>query len=154
MTQQPMTAKEYQKLLCPKCGNRKPQAEVPCPRCNQAAPVSAPPTYYRPSRPPTPPTASRPQRPVTPRQDPCPQCSQPKLAHYDLCDDCKVNQLMTCRCGRRKAHPEHQVCRECHEERKLGKLPLCECSCQCGNKKTRPEASVCGPCHVAGHHAW
>ena len=121
----PMTAREYQKLLCPACGQRKDPAQELCAACR----------LRQQSRP-----------------DPCPQCGQPKPAHYELCDRCQVGKLMACPyCGQHKGHPERRMCPSCYAERKHGTKVPCECPCQCGKFKTKPKAPVCGICWQAGH---
>lgn len=121
----PMTAREYQQLLCPACGNRKLPEQPLCLR-------------YQ--------TREQARRSV------CPRCQQAKPAHYALCADCQVETLMTCsKCGGRKLHPEQGLCPACYAERKHGRKALCTCPCGCQNPKTKPRDLVCGICWQAGH---
>ena len=122
----PMTAREYQQLLCPACGNRKLPEHPLCSKCRlrQQSRISL-----------------------------CPQCQRPKPAHYALCDACQVESLMACpQGGRRKKHPEQPLCSNCYAERKYGEKARCSCPCNCGNYKTKPRAPVCGICWQQGHY--
>ena len=122
-----MTAREYQRLLCPACGERKLPEQPLCLCCQ---------------------TREQARRSV------CPRCQQAKPAHYALFADCQGETLMTCsKCGGRKLHPEQGLCPACYAERKHGrKAAVCACPCGCRNPKTKPRAPVCGLCWQAGHY--
>ena len=120
-----MTTREFQRYICPDCGERKDPDQPKCAVCHQ-----------------------RQARAVSP----CAQCGIFKPAQYALCADCQVAALMQCaKCGGRKVHPEHSLCAACHMAKKNAKLSICDCHCGCRNYKTKAAAPVCGPCHLAGH---
>lgn len=122
-----LTAREYQQLICPACGERKPPAQPLCGRCRNRENA---------------------------RNAVCPRCQGTKPPHYPLCADCRASEIMECpKCKGRKANPEHKLCPACHYEQKHGEKILCNCQCGCRNFKTRPRAPVCGICWLDGHAA-
>ena len=123
---EPMTAREYQRLLCPQCGERKPPEQPLCSSC---------------------------RRQKQNAQDSCPGCGRSKPAHYQLCAQCQIDKLMACpQCGKHKGHPERKLCPACYAQRKQGEMAACPCPCNCGKVKTKPKAPVCGLCWQAGHY--